>query len=98
MAGSWSSGNSAAKVEPMTWVIFPVAGIANILLVSVESVEPLLSVCGLFNEAEGLYRSRGSGQAGGRRLPPRRQGRQGRRQEDGRGVGGRPFDAAKGRQ
>src|SRR5688572_88123 len=36
MAGSASSGNSASNVEPMTWVIFPVAvaaaGIAGVPL------------------------------------------------------------------
>src|SRR5436309_8836306 len=31
MAGRASSGNSASKVDPITWVIFPVAGIVQIL-------------------------------------------------------------------
>src|SRR5262245_55271010 len=36
MAGRLSSGNSASKVEPMTWVIFPVAGMQT----SLRSFEP----------------------------------------------------------
>src|SRR3954451_22940307 len=39
MEGSWSSGNWASKVEPMTWVILPVAGMGGFLVVSLVWVD-----------------------------------------------------------